>query len=193
MRAGKFTRDEASASHRAVARAIYEAKAGTTCEQVATEIGVATSTVRRWKSEALSAGFPWRTQRRRLPELSGRAANIADRHQLVLAEMSTELSEAQKYGAERQVADMIAAEARAAVVTRHRSEWMAVRATLYKALQAGDATQARVARDLAEAMELMQKNERRAWGLDSEALGPGRESTVVIVDRGPSSERATNE
>jgi hypothetical protein len=97
--------------------------------------------------------------------------------------MGTAPTEAQKQEAERRVADTVAAEARAAVATRHRQEWQLVRKALYEAIQTGDASRARFAREIAETMETTQRNERRAWGLDTVALGPGHDDIFVVVER----------
>ena len=183
VRGGKFAGLEDSAKHRAVARALFESKAGVTCDQVATEMGVAASTVRKWKALAATGGSPWRTQRRKLPELSGRAAAIADQHQMYLEQMGADPTDEQQQQAERRTADMVASEARAEIITRHRLEWQIVRKKLYEAIRAGDLAQVRLARDSADAMDLMQKNERRAWGLDAVAFGPGGEAALVVVER----------
>lgn len=182
-RGGRFAAYESDETPRVVARALYESQAGRTIADVSKEMGIPEGTLRRWKSESAKTGSPWRVQRRALPELSGRAATIADQHRVTLAEMGIAPTDAQKQEAERLVADMVAAEARAAVATRHRQEWQLVRKALYEAIQSGDAARARLARDIAETMETTQRNERRAWGLDAEALGPGRDDLVVMVER----------
>ncbi|MGY4478623.1 hypothetical protein [Bradyrhizobium sp. USDA 3364] len=183
VRGGKFAGYVDSATHRATARALFEGKAGTTCAEVAAQMGLAESTIRHWKRDADKAGHPWRVQRRALPELSGRAAAIADQHQVRLEQMGADPTEEQKQKAERETADMVASEARAEVITRHRLEWQLVRRKLYEAIRSGDLAQIRLARDSAEAMDLMQKNERRAWGLDAVAFGPGGEAALVVVER----------
>lgn len=182
-RGGKFAPHEDATTHRAVARAIFEGKAGVTCEAVAAEIGLAASTIRKWKAEAAAAGAPWRVQRRALPHLSGRAAEIADKHTVTLAEMEAGLGDEHQHEAERRTADLVAADARAEVVTRHRIEWQLVRKVLYEAVKSRDLTQAKLAHNVASALELTQRAERRAWGLDSAALGPGCEAVTVVIER----------
>jgi len=182
-RGGKFAGYEDSTTHRAVARSLFESRAGTTCAQVAAQMGLAPATIRGWKADAAARGEPWRVQRRKLPELSGRVAQIADQHRMALAELGPNPTDAQKQQVEQGIADTTAAEARALVVRRHRAEWGVVRQKLYEGIQSNDMDKVKLSKLAAETLSLGQAAERKAWGLDHAALGPSAEATIVVVER----------
>lgn len=68
--------------------------------------------------------------------------------------------------------------ARAQILTRHRSEWPAVRNQIYKALKSQDYQAARLAKSAAETLKLAQDGERKAWDLD--AVGDEKAICTVI-------------
>ncbi|MBR0882906.1 hypothetical protein JQ608_38450 [Bradyrhizobium liaoningense] len=189
-RGGKFARVEFGPEHRATARALFEGRPGTTIEEVALEIGAAPSTVRRWKFESAKAGRPWRAARHKAPALAGRAGEIANQHAMRIAELGPAADGEQAHqAAEIATADQVAAELRATVIDRHRKEWSAPRKLAYDAIQkaATDPVtayeRAKLAKITAETLQIVQASERKAWGLDQQALGPDAEGVVVVVER----------
>ena len=72
-------------------------------------------------------------------------------------------------------------DARAQILTRHRQEWPAVRAQLYKAIKSTDYDQARTVKAAAEAMKVVQDGERKAWGID--AGGDDNKPTRIVIER----------
>ncbi len=189
-RGGRYTRAEFTAEHRAVARALFESQPGTTIVEVATQIGAAPPTVRRWKSQASAAGMPWRAARHKAPEMTGRAGEIANSHRMRLAELGPAADdERAQREAEIATADWHAAQLRAAVIDRHRLEWSAPRKIIYDAIKkvaegdtAGGLERAKMAKIAAETLTLVQAGERRSWGLDAAALGECG-GTVVVIER----------
>lgn len=93
------------------------------------------------------------------------------------------------------VAAELVLDERSRVLDTHRKETKAVRALVYQAMRAGKenregaADTMRVAKTAAEAVQLLQNMERKAWGLDGEPIaGPGRHRAVpgrVVVNRKP--------
>lgn len=81
----------------------------------------------------------------------------------------------------------VVADERAQVVATHRREARAVRGALYRALKSKDADDVRLAKLAAEAMQIVQNMERKAWGLDGEPNhGPGRVRAIpgrIIINR----------
>jgi hypothetical protein len=74
--------------------------------------------------------------------------------------------------------------ARAAVLERHRSEWVAARNLLYAAIKAKDFELSRVAKNVVESMKKIQEGERDAWDL---VAGAGAKPTLqIIVERSSS-------
>lgn len=67
-----------------------------------------------------------------------------------------------------------AVEMRAKILERHRREWDGARNKIYKAIQAeatdpkGAFEKAKLGKITAEALQIIQNGERKAWGLDSE-------------------------
>lgn len=62
-----------------------------------------------------------------------------------------------------------AADARAAVILRHKSEWDRHQALIEEALAAGDFEAAKLAKITAETIKIRQEGERRAWGITDRA------------------------
>lgn len=74
--------------------------------------------------------------------------------------------------------------ARAQVLERHRSEMNASRKKVYEALQSGDFEKAKLAKITAEALQIIQTSERKAWALDAgEQPGAPGNNTVVVIER----------
>ena len=71
---------------------------------------------------------------------------------------------------------------RTEVITRHRQEWRAARGNLYEAIKTKDFERGKVAKITIEALSIMQRGERAAWGLD--AIDPDKQPPTIIVERG---------
>lgn len=61
-----------------------------------------------------------------------------------------------------------AADARANILSRHRTEWVGVRSQLYKGMKDSNFEALKRAKISAEATKILQEGERKAWGLDIE-------------------------
>lgn len=87
------------------------------------------------------------------------------------------------------VAVAVVADERAQVVATHRQEARAVRGAVYRALKSKDADDVRLAKLAAEAMQIVQNMERKAWALDGELnVGPGRARAMsgrITINRKP--------
>lgn len=59
-----------------------------------------------------------------------------------------------------------AADAKAAVIMRHKAEWERHRTIMDEALAASDFERAKLAKITAETLRIRQDGERRAWGID---------------------------
>lgn len=71
--------------------------------------------------------------------------------------------------------------ARAAVLERHRSEWVASRNLLYSVIKSKDFEQSRTLKNVVDAMKKIQEGERAAWDLDA-GVG-GVKPIQIIVER----------
>lgn len=81
----------------------------------------------------------------------------------------------------RHEADQTAAvAARAAILERHRSEWVAARNLLYAAIKGKDFELSRVAKNVVDAMKKIQEGERDAWDLVAGGVKP---TLQIIVER----------
>lgn len=73
-----------------------------------------------------------------------------------------------------------AVDARAQILKRHRTEWVAPRNQVYKALKSTDIDQAKLAKLAAETLKLIQDGERKAWGLDA---GDTEGQVRIVIER----------
>jgi hypothetical protein len=80
-----------------------------------------------------------------------------------------------------QAVEDVAVDARAQILKRHRTEWVAPRNQIYKALKSGDTEQAKLAKLAAETLKLIQDGERKAWGLESGETDNGQ--VKIIIER----------
>jgi len=80
-----------------------------------------------------------------------------------------------------QAVEDVAVDARAQILKRHRTEWVAPRNQIYKALKSGDTEQAKLAKLAAETLKLIQDGERKAWGLESGETEGGQ--VKIIIER----------
>lgn len=185
---------EAGAERKAAARALYEGQPGATCQTVADEIGVPWSTVKRWKAEG-----GWRPAIKNLPDMTARAALLADSFKTRVSELGQPLSDnptadtalTDKVGAE--LSNEFAVDVRANILDRHRKEWAAPRKIAYTALQKGangnvaEAFEmAKLAKISSETLSLIQAGECRAYGINHETRASDGQ-TVVVVERGNAS------
>ena len=167
-------------SARAAARAIYEATPGATCTSVAEELGgkVPVGTLRRWKAED-----GWKSAAKTVPDLAGRAGQLANTFKVKMSELGKPLSdEVAAAEAAKELAVDHAVEIRAGVLDRHRKEWGAPRKLIYEAVQKRDFELAKLAKITSETLQIVQVGECRAFGLDHAARG-GTGGTVVVVER----------
>jgi hypothetical protein len=72
--------------------------------------------------------------------------------------------------------------ARAAILERHRSEWLAVRNLLYMAVKAKDFDLSRTAKNAVESMKKVQEGERLAWNLVDSDEQPALQ---IVIERTP--------
>ncbi len=173
-------------SARAAARAIYEATPGCTVSRVFEEMGgkVPEGTLRRWK-----ASDGWKSAARTVPDLAGRAGQLANTFKVKMSELGKPLSDdAAAAEVAREVSTQHAVEVRAAVLDRHRKEWSAPRKLAYEAISkantdpAGAFERAKLAKITAETLQIVQVGECRAFGLNHDARGSDG-GTVVVIER----------
>ncbi|MGE4335644.1 MAG: hypothetical protein AB7E55_06685 [Pigmentiphaga sp.] len=157
---------------RQAARAYYEATPGASFETVAAEFDISTRTAKRWAA----ADGGWQ----KVPashELSAQAHAVADR----LAQATeTAATDEQRREVAAAVTLETAVDQRARVLEKHRTEWSVVRGLIGEAVRGRDGAKAKLAVDVGRALELTQRNERRAWGLD---LPEQSDAVVVVIER----------
>jgi hypothetical protein len=82
----------------------------------------------------------------------------------------------------RHEADQAAAvTARAAILERHRTEWVAARNMLYASIKGKDFELSRTVKNVVDAMKKIQEGERDAW--DLAAVGNVKPTLQIIVER----------
>jgi len=158
------------AAVRLAARHVYESTPATLL-QVAAEFGVTDRTLKRWS--AADGGWTKLTG----PEITARAQAVADKLTAAVAQADESVRPA--------VTEALRIEAaideRGAVLARHRSEWSVVRGLVAEAVRSRDGAKAKLAVDVGRALELTQRGEARAWGLDAgENLGG---AVTVVIER----------
>lgn len=178
--------DPQGLERRAAARVLYEGDPAATVATVATAMSVPIKLVRHWRAEDESAGKPWQKVQRRMPDLTGRAAEAADALGTTLAETGQELSTpAEAADIARQAADRFAVDLRGQVIDRHRREWAGPRKIAYKAMKEAETDTdqafytARVAKTLAETLTLVQAGERNAHGIKAGDI----DMPAFVIDR----------
>lgn len=158
----------------AAARVIYETTPGMTFVKLADETGIS------WRSlEERSRKEGW-TRRELLPptNMSDAAQAVADKYSGKLAEYGPEIGAEQKQVALQETAAEVATDLRGQLIERHRREWGAVRNLVYDGLRKreyGDI--AKLAKISAETLQIIQSNERKAWGIDK----PGDDAKLTVV------------
>ncbi len=157
---------------RRAARAFYEATPGASFENVAAEFDISTRTAKRWAA----ADGGW-LKLAPSPELTAKAHAVADR---IAAAVDGAATEEQARDVAAAVTLEVAVDERAAVLQKHRSEWAVVRGLIGEAVRGRDGTKAKMAVDVGRALDLAQRGERRAWGLD---LPEQAGAVTVVIDR----------
>lgn len=179
-RGGRYAKTEFGPEHRAAARAIFESKPGVTCNEIAREMGVHEGTLRRWKSDAARSGHPWRVAKHMPKDLGARAGALAATFKAKVADLGP-LSPEQENVTAMEVSDLHAIEVRARIIERHRAEWQLPRKLIYEAGRENNLDKGRLALVAAQAIQIIQGQERRAYGLPAEAFGS--EPVVIEVVR----------
>lgn len=172
---------------KAAARAIYEATPCMTISLLAAELGgkVPEGTLRRWKAEQ-----GWQPAARTVPDLAGRAGQLANTFKVKMADLGKPLSDdVAADEASKAVSVAHAVDIRAAVLDRHRKEWSAPRKIAYDAIHkannkdvAGAFELAKLAKITAETLQIVQTGECRAFGLTPESRSQDG-GTVVLIER----------
>lgn len=157
---------------RQAARAYYEATPGASFETVAAEFDVSVRTAKRWA--AADGGWQKLTPS---PELTAKAHAVADR---LGAAVDGAATGEQARDVAAAVTLEVAVDERAAVLQKHRSEWAVVRGLIGEAVRGRDGAKAKMAVDVGRALELAQRGERRAWGLD---LPEQQGAVTVVIER----------
>lgn len=184
QRGGRYAPVEDAPGHRAAARALYEARPGVTIDQIASEMGLRPATIRQWKHRDAAAGAAWKPASIRLPMLGGTAGELANRFEMRMSELGKPLDdEVAAREVALEIANQHAIDIRAQVIDRHRKEWSDPRNIAYEAMTERNLDKARLAKLAAEALDLVQRGERRSFGIDAAASGADAEGMLVVVDR----------
>lgn len=157
---------------RAAARLRYETTPARLAD-VAAEFQVTGRTVANWSA----ADGGWQKISGR-PEISAKAQEAADK----IAEATIDVDDEDRQQVLAELRETAAIDERAAVLARHRKEWGVVRALAGEAVRDRDAAKAKLAVDVGRALDLAQRGEARAWGLDA-GENPGG-AVTVIIERG---------
>lgn len=163
------------------ARILYESTPGATFVKVAEQVGVS------WRSlEDRSKKDGGWTKRNLLPPngMSDAAQAVADRYTGRIAGYGgDDITADQKQAVVAELAVDVAVDIRAQLLDRHRKEWGAIRQLVYRNLKGGQFNdQCKLAKISAETLQIIQSNERKAYGLDK---GDGGDTAVtVVIDRG---------
>lgn len=177
-RGGMYVKTVEKVEQRAAARALYESRPGQTITAVAEETGIPEGTLRRWKAED-----KWQPAHKTMPDLAGRAGQLANTFKVKMSELGKPLSdEVAAAEVAKEVSNQEAIDVRAGVLDRHRKEWGAPRKLIYEAVQKRDFELAKLAKITSETLQIVQVGECRAFGLDHAARG-GTGGTVVVVER----------
>lgn len=162
------------------ARILYETTPGATFKSIAAETGIS------WRGleERSKKDGGW-AKRSLLPPsgMNEAAQQVADRYTGKLADYGDDITAEQKQAAVVETAAEVAIDMRAQLLDRHRKEWGAIRQLVYRNLKAGEFNgQCKLAKISAETLQIVQSNERKAYGLDKG--GDGDTSVTVVIDRG---------
>lgn len=162
-----------AATTREAARQMYETTPATLVE-VAAEFCVAYRTIARW-SAADGGGSKLNG-----PEITDRAQAVADKIQTAVTDIGQQAGEDERQAVVARLREDAAVDQRAAVLARHRSEWNVVRGLVAEAVKGRDQAKAKLALDVGRALDLAQRGECRAWGIDP---GDVQGGVTVIIER----------
>lgn len=164
------------------ARVIYETTPGMTFRKLEEETGIS------WRAlEDRSKKDGYWTKRNLLPPvgLSEAAQVVADRYTGKLADYGDDITAEQKQAALKETAVEVAVDMRAQLLDRHRREWGAIRNLVYGNIKAGEFNdKCKLAKISAETLQIMQQNERKAWGLDKPGDDNPAQGVTVVIERG---------
>lgn len=158
---------------RLAARELYESTPST-FDQVGAELGVSGRTVKRWAA----ADNGW--AKLSGPEITARAQAVADKIKTAVTDLGPQAGEDECKAVTAELRTDAAVDHRAAVLARHRSEWNVVRGLVAEAVRSRDAAKAKMAVDVGRALDLAQRGEARAWGLDAGDMQGG---ITVVIER----------
>lgn len=162
------------AAIRDAARELYETTPAT-FDQVGADIGVSGRTVKRWA--AADGGWSKLTG----PEITARAQVVADKIKAAVTDLGPQAGEDERKAVTADLRAESAVDQRAAILARHRSEWSVVRGLVAEAVRGRDPGKAKMAVDVGRALDLVQRGEARAWGLDA---GEGQARVTLVIERG---------
>lgn len=137
-----------------------------TFSEVSGKLGLPMRSLMRWSSN--DGG--WRKEAG--PELERQVQEKANALATQKAERDAELTEQ---------AHELAVDLRVGVIDRHRKELQAIRGLLVEAIQSRDISKARFAKTAAQTLEIVQRSERKSWGLD--AVEASTEQTCIVIER----------
>ncbi len=162
---------------KAAARALYEMNPKISLMQVARDTGIPAETIKSWAAGERGNGGKWVKIAEGVTE---EAHLLANKHKTTLRELGPSLSlHDNTEEAERKTSELAAVEARANIITRHRTEWNAPRQLAYEAVKNRDMDKAKLAKIAAETLKIVQEGERKAWGLDVN----GDNKITVTIER----------
>ena len=159
---------------RDAARHLYESTPSSLVA-VAAEFGVTDRTIKRWSS----SDGGWRKLTG--PKITARAQAIADEIKATVTNLSPQAAEDEREAATAALRAKSAVDQRASILARHRSEWGIVRGLVAEAVSTRDSRKAKMALDVGRAIELAQRGEARAWGLDADESNQG--AVTVVIER----------
>lgn len=187
------------------ARQAWETTPTMTATGLGEALGVSRQAVLKRMRKDEAAGKPWE-KRVTMAEVAERAQALADKQQAAevpeVAEVAqsspdgssvTPASNQKKIAREAQAAGAAQPPAattptfpdpvaqRAEVIAKHRREWGIPRGLVSEAVGSRNFDKAKLAKITSETLQIIQKGERTAWGLDS--LDPDDKPAVVIVER----------
>lgn len=164
------------------ARALYESTPGISIAAVADAVGVHYRSLEDRRAKDKAAGNEWKKIELMPPkDMNEKAQAIADSYTGKLADYGPEISPEQKKLAAQEVITETAEELRGQLLERHRREWGAIRTMVYEGIKKreyGDV--AKLAKISAETLQIVQSNERKAWGIDK----PSEGGHTIIIERG---------
>lgn len=168
----------------AAARVLYESIPGMSYEKVGAEVGISARAL-----QDRSSAEGWVKANHEPPAgMTEAASAIADRYTSKLAEVGPEITVEGKQAVAAALSTEVAIEVRAELLERHRREWGAIRTLVYRQLDPKVAMsdtdrfeKAKLAKISAETLQIIQSNERKAYGLDKAAAGSPQ--VTVVIER----------